>query len=269
MIDHVNSDLIRELRKRTSVSIIKCKQALIDSNGDIELAIDNMRKSGLQTDFIQSNRLTPSGLIAIKIEPNKQKGLMIEINCETDFVSRNSMFREFINTVMVTALNESINNINALKTRFEEQRLFLMNKIGENIKIRRFFVLIGNFLSSYIHRSRIGVLVSASGKINEDIIKHVAMHIAARNPKYVGVSNISEDIMIRERHIQMDIAKKFKKDPEILEKIVEGRMEKFMSEIVLEKQDFVMDINRTVGSILDEYCIKINNFVRFEIGDNN
>ncbi|ADV33673.1 translation elongation factor Ts [Candidatus Blochmanniella vafra str. BVAF] len=267
----INSDLIKELRRRTNVSIMKCKQALEESNGDVELAIDNIKKSGLKIDSIKSNRLTVSGLIVSKISSNKQIGLMIEINCETDFVARNSLFQEFTNTVINTALSESIININILKTRFENQRCVLMNTVGENIEINKFIVLTGDFLCSYVHNAKIGVIVDIifEKTINILVAKNIAMHIAASSPKYIYENDVPEEIMLKEYRTQMNLAIKSGKSLKIAEKITQGRINKFMNQIVLTKQNFIMEMNRTVGSILDENHIKIKNFIRFEIGYDN
>lgn len=266
--NNISKDLIKELRRRTSISLIKCKQALIESNGNIELAIENLRKLGLKTDTSRSRRPTLSGIIAVDITSNHKKGLILEITCETDFVSKNVMFQEFTNIVMITALNESIDNIDCLRSRVEKQRLILIEKIGENIQINRFLALSGNFLSSYIHRSKIGVIVSTSGDINnKNIIKYIAMHIAAKNPKYIYSSDVPENIISQERSIQMSIAKKSVKSSKILEKIITGRIEKFMCDIVLTKQEFILDTGKTVAHILNEYRIKIDAFIRLEIGE--
>ncbi|URJ30805.1 translation elongation factor Ts [Candidatus Blochmannia vicinus (nom. nud.)] len=265
---NINNDLIKELRKRTSIGVVECKQALIKANGNIELAIDNMRKSGLKTAYKKSGRATSSGLIAVEITSNKQYGIMIEINCETDFVAKDSTFQEFAKTVRITALNEKINNIDVLKTRFEEQRSNIISQVGENINIRRFIVLMGNFLGCYVHGSKIGVIVNVSGDVTADLVKHIAMHIAAKNPKYINVDDIPKDAMIREYRIQMDIAVKSGKSYKIAEKITEGRMNKFLNDIVLIKQNFIMDDNKTIEQLLTEYHIRINNFVRFELGEN-
>ncbi|WP_423775064.1 translation elongation factor Ts [Candidatus Blochmannia vicinus (nom. nud.)] len=265
---NINNDLIKELRKRTSIGVVECKQALIKANGNIELAIDNMRKSGLKTAYKKSGRATSSGLIAVEITSNKQYGIMIEINCETDFVAKDSTFQEFAKTVRITALNEKINSIDVLKTRFEEQRSNIISQVGENINISRFIVLMGNFLGCYVHGSKIGVIVNVSGDATADLVKHIAMHIAAKNPKYINVDDIPKDAMIREYRIQMDIAVKSGKSYKIAEKITEGRMNKFLNDIVLIKQNFIMDDNKTIEQLLTEYHIRINNFVRFELGEN-
>lgn len=270
-MSNVDNALVRELRRRTGVGILKCKQALIKTKGDINLAIDNIRKSGLKICLNKSSRLTPSGLIAVKVESNNTIGFIIEINCETDFVARSDIFQKFADAILDIALQESIVNINILKTRFETQRLELINKVGENIKIHRFSVLTGDFISSYVHNSKIGVILSVEceKKINEKIFKHIAMHIAAKNPKYIDLNDISKEVMIKERRIQTDIVMRTGKSQKNSEKIIEGRIDKLMSEIVLTKQDFIMDVNKTVDSVLNEYCVKVRNFIRFEMGDDN
>ncbi|AGC03553.1 elongation factor Ts [Candidatus Blochmanniella chromaiodes str. 640] len=266
-IININSDLIKELRKRTSIGVVECKQALIKANGDLELAIDNMRKSGLKTACKKSGHITSSGLIAVEITSNKQYGIMIEINCETDFVAKDSTFQEFVKTVIITALNEKIHDINILQTRFKEQRTNLIAQVGENINIRRFVVLTGDFLGCYVHGFKIGVIVAASGNVTSDLMKNISMHIAAKNPKYINVNDVPRSVIIRENNIQMDIAMKSGKSYKISEKITAGRMSKFFNDIVLTKQNFIMDINKTVEELLIEYHIKINNFARFELGE--
>lgn len=267
MTDNISKDLVKELRKRTGISIIKCKQALIESKANIELAIDNIRKLGLKIDSNKFSRSTSSGKISVKISNNNTIGLIIEINCETDFVAKNNIFQEFTETVINIALRESICDIFVLQNRMKKKCLALINKVGENIKINKFSVLTGDFLESYVHGLKIGVIVSSSRKINKNIIKHIAMHIAAKNPKYINIHDIPEDVINRERKIQTDIAMQLKKPKQFIEKIVSGRMEKFFNEVVLVKQDFIMDPDKNIGEILNEYCIKINDFVRFEIGN--
>lgn len=268
MINNViNNNLIKELRRRTGVGVFKCKQALIEANGNVELAMYNMRKSGLKTDLSKSGRRTTSGLISVEIASNHRTGVMIEVNCETDFVAKNNVFKEFTKIATTTALSESINNIAILESKMKEHITVLINKVGENIKIRRLVILRGNYLSSYVHFTKIGVIISTSGKLNTNVIKQIAMHIAAKNPRYIDVNNIEPNVMIQERQIQIDIALKSGKNQKVIEKVIEGRIDKFIREIVLTKQDFIIDNNKTVGSILNDYGIKVDNFVRFEIGD--
>lgn len=267
MVKNVNKDTIKELRERTNISLIKCKQALIQSNGNIELALNNLRRSGLQIDRNKLNKITSSGLVMVKIASNQHKGCIVEVNCETDFVSRNDVFQKFVKTVVITVLDESINDLNLLKTRFNKERLILINQVGENIQINRLMILTGNFLSSYTHRSKIGVIVSTDSICDINIIKQIAMHIAAQNPKYICKNDIPTDILDSERCIQMDIAMKSKKSSKILEKIVKGRIEKFICDVVLMNQPFILDMNKNVENILNEHHIKINNFIRLELGE--
>lgn len=267
---NINRDLIKELRRRTNISIMRCKQALIQANGDLELAIDNMRKFGAEVAEKKSGRTTLSGLIITKISSNKQLGIMMEINCETDFVAKGPIFKEFANTVITTALNEEIDNIDVLNDKFKMQRINLISKVGENINIRRFSVLTGIFVNCYTHMSKIGVMISLNNYIiNVELVKNIAMHIIAKNPLFIHINDIPKDVIIRERQIQKNIAINFGKSQNILEKIIEGRMNKFFNEIVLTKQNFILDINKTVGDLLNEHHLQIHSFIRFEIGDYN
>ncbi|URJ25338.1 translation elongation factor Ts [Candidatus Blochmannia ocreatus (nom. nud.)] len=266
-IANINNNLIKELRRRTNIGILECKQSLIQANGNIELAIENMRKSGAKTTDDKSNRTTKKGIILIKLTPNKQLGVMIEINCETDFVSRNNIFQEFAKTVMMTALRENINDVNLINTMFIKQKANTIAILGENININRLIILQGQYLEYYIHGLKIGVIIATNKKIGNDIIKHIAMHIASEKPKYINVEDIPSDVIKREYHIQMEIAMKSGKPNNILEKIAKGRMNKFINEIVLKKQKFIMDTDKTIENLLNDHNIEINNFARFEIGE--
>lgn len=267
---NISNDLIKELRKRTNISIMKCKEVLIQTNGNIDLAIDNIRKFGLEITEKKSGRLTPSGLIITKVSPNKQYGIMIEINCETDFVAKENVFQEFANTIIITALNEKIDNLDKLNDKFRIQRANLISIVGENINICRFAILTGNFISCYTHLSKIGVLISVSDHvINTELIKYIGMHIIAKNPRFIHINDIPKDVIIHERQIQMNIAVHSGKSQNILDKIIEGRMNKFFNDIVLTRQNFILDINKTIGKLLDEHHLKIHNFIRFEIGEKN
>jgi elongation factor Ts len=167
--------------------------------------------------------------------------------------------------VITTALEEHIVDIDALRTRLEEKRAELVVKIGENVIIRRVSHLEG-MLGSYLHSTRIGVIVSATGA-EEDLVKHIAMHIAASKPEYISVNDVPINVMERERKIQLEIAMQSGKSREIAEKMVEGRMRKFISEISLTGQHFVMDPSKIVGDILRERKAAVNDFVRFEVGE--
>ncbi|UVK77104.1 MAG: protein chain elongation factor EF-Ts [Sodalis sp. Fle] len=266
MADIITVSMIKELRERTGAGMMECKKALVKAQGDIELAIDNMRKSGQAKAAKKTRRVTAEGIILTKITQDSKYGVIVEQNCETDFVAKNSDFNAFGNEVITVALDERITDLDRLKIKFEEQRTALITKIGENINIRRIGVLAGDFLGCYLHGARIGVIVSADGE-NEELMKHIAMHIAASKPEYVNAEDVPINVVAREHQIQLDIAMQSTKSQEIAKKIIKGRMRKFIDDISLTGQHFVMDPSKTVGQLLCEHNVKVNNFIRFEVGE--
>lgn len=262
----ITAALVKELRERTGAGMMECKKALVEVQGDIELAIDNMRKSGQAKAAKKAGRVAAEGVILTKIAQDGKYGVIIELNCETDFVAKDGGFKAFGDEVITAALNERIADGEALKAKFEEKRTALVAKIGENINIRRLGVLEGDVLGFYLHGARIGVMVSAADA-DEELVKHVAMHIAASKPEYVNADDVPADVVAREHQIQLDIAMQSGKPREIAEKMVEGRMRKFTGEISLTGQHFVIDPSKTVGQLLGEHGAKVNNFIRFEVGE--
>ncbi|CUX95968.1 Elongation factor Ts [Candidatus Mikella endobia] len=274
MVNKITAAMIKEIRERTGISLLECKKALVESQGNIELAIDNMRKLGKVKAAKKAGSVATKGSILTKITPNLKYGVIIEINCETDFVAKNFYFQAFCDVVINLAINERIMDIDTLKKQVENKRTELIVKVGENINIRRMGILEGDTLVSYLHNTHIGVIVSV---INTDLVstndvtlvmKHVAMHIAASKPEYINVKDIPSDIVSHEKTIQRDIIRQSGKiSPDITQKIIEGRMRKFFEEICLNEQLFVMDHSKTVGKFLCESGIQINNFIRFEVGE--
>ncbi|MBP2845646.1 elongation factor Ts [Dickeya oryzae] len=262
----ITAALVKELRERTGAGMMECKKALVEANGDIELAIDNMRKSGQAKAAKKAGRVAAEGVILTRIAADGKYGIIVELNCETDFVAKDAGFKAFGEEVAAAALNERITDVDVLKAKFEEQRTALVAKIGENINIRRIAVLTGDALGSYMHGARIGVMVAATGA-EEELIKHIAMHIAASKPEYVNAEDVPADVVAREHQIQLDIAMQSGKPREIAEKMVEGRMRKFTGEISLTGQNFVMDPNKTVGQLLKEHGASVSNFIRYEVGE--
>ncbi|MCW2481220.1 translation elongation factor Ts [Candidatus Symbiopectobacterium sp. NZEC135] len=262
----ITAALVKELRERTGAGMMECKKALVEANGDIELAIDNMRKSGQAKAAKKAGRVAAEGVILTKIAADGKYGVIVELNCETDFVAKDAGFKAFGEEVATAALNERITDVDVLKAKFEEQRTTLVAKIGENINIRRIAVQEGDVLGAYLHGARIGVLVAATGA-DEELVKHVAMHIAASKPEYVKAEDVPADVVAREHQIQLDIAMQSGKPREIAEKMVEGRMRKFTGEISLTGQHFVMDPNKTVGDLLKEHKADVISFIRFEVGE--
>ncbi len=260
----ITAALVKELRERTGAGMMECKKALVEANGDIELAIDNMRKNGQAKAAKKSGRVAAEGVILTHVEGNA--GIIVELNCETDFVAKDAGFLAFGQDVLAAAVADKITDVDALKAKFEEQRTALVAKIGENINIRRVARLEGDVVGSYLHGARIGVLVSATGA-DEELVKHIAMHIAASKPEYVKPEDVPADVVAREHQIQLDIAMQSGKPREIAEKMVSGRMNKFTGEVSLTGQNFVMDPSKTVAQLLKEKGADVINFIRFEVGE--
>ncbi|PCE69066.1 translation elongation factor Ts [Salinivibrio sp. YCSC6] len=258
----VTAALVKELRERTGAGMMECKKALVEANADIEVAIENMRKSGAAKAAKKAGRVAAEGVILVK--ESEGKAAIVEINCETDFVAKDANFAAFANQVAETALAEGL-EIDALKEKFEQQRAELVAKIGENMDIRRVSFIEGAKVGSYRHGDRIGVVVAANA--DEETIKHVAMHIAASKPEYVNPEDVPADVVEKEKQIQVDIAMQSGKPAEIAEKMVVGRMKKFTGEISLTGQAFVMDPAQTVGQMLKEKGAEVTNFIRFEVGE--
>ena len=265
-MSRITAALVKELRERTGAGMMECKKALVEANGDIELAIDNMRKSGQAKAAKKAGRVAAEGIILAEVSADGKFGALVELNCEADFVAKDAGFIAFGKDVMAAVLADKTDDIEALKAKFEDARTALVAKIGENINIRRVAILEGEELGTYLHGARIGVLVAAKGA-NEELIKHIAMHVAASKPEYVRPEDVPADVVEHEHQIQMDIAMQSGKPREIAEKMVTGRMNKFTGEISLTGQHFVMDPSKTVGDLLKENNAEIINFVRFEVGE--
>ncbi|MFC0322390.1 translation elongation factor Ts [Gallibacterium melopsittaci] len=260
----ITASLVKELRERTGAGMMECKKALVEANGDIELAIDNMRKSGQAKAAKKAGRVAAEGVIVVRIQDGY--GVAVEMNCETDFVAKDSGFLALANEVADYALANKVTDIEALKAHFEDKRAALVAKIGENMNIRRVAAINGAAVGSYLHGAKIGVLVAAENA-DDELMKHIAMHIAASRPDYVNPSDVPAEVVAHERQIQVDIAMQSGKPREIAEKMVEGRMKKFTGEVSLTGQPFVMDPSKTVGDLLKEKGATVVNFIRLEVGE--
>ncbi|HDR1286315.1 TPA: elongation factor Ts [Pasteurella multocida] len=260
----ITASLVKELRERTGAGMMECKKALVEANGDIELAIDNMRKSGQAKAAKKAGRVAAEGVILARIGAGF--GVLVEMNCETDFVAKDAGFLGLASEVADYALANKGVTIEALQAQFEEKRATLVAKIGENMNIRRVQFLDGDVVGSYLHGAKIGVLV-AGKNADEDLLKKIAMHVAASRPEFVKPEDVSADVVAKEREIQVAIAMESGKPREIAEKMVEGRMKKFTGEVSLTGQPFVMDPAKSVGEFLKESGADVTNFVRFEVGE--
>lgn len=207
--------------------------------------------------------MAADGVIKTKIDGNV--AFILEVNCQTDFVAKDAGFQAFADKVLDAAVAGKITDVEVLKAQFEEERVALVAKIGENINIRRVASLEGDVLGSYQHGARIGVLVAAKGA-DEELVKQLAMHVAASKPEFVKPEDVSADV-VEEYQVQLDIAMQSGKPKEIAEKMVEGRMKKFTGEVSLTGQPFVMEPSKSVGQLLKEHNADVTGFIRFEVGE--
>ncbi|XRX42436.1 MAG: translation elongation factor Ts [Buchnera aphidicola (Eriosoma harunire)] len=259
----ISASLVKELRNRTGVGVMECKRALLEEHGNLELAIDNLRKNGLSRLLKKNSNQALQGAIFLYTLGNI--GSVLELNCETDFVSKNMDFIRFGKQIVKDSALNCISDINILKDKFEILRLDLMSRISENIVIKRISVIQGDQISSYSHMNRIGVLVS-SNVVNNEFSKSIAMHIAANKPDYLFLEDVPSVILDREMIIQRDLVKKHNKSDFINSKIIDGQIKKFISEIVLLEQNFLFDSKLMVKEFLNKHSITLKSFVRFELG---
>ncbi|WP_456373139.1 translation elongation factor Ts [Thiolapillus sp.] len=272
----ITAALVKELRERTGAGMMECKKALVETDGDIELAIENMRKSGQAKAAKKAGRIAAEGVIVIKASDDGKKVAMAEVNCETDFVAKDENFLSFANAVVERVLGSDVADVEALnamplhegeETTVEEARQALVSKIGENMSVRRFVRMdTDGQIANYRHGVRIGVLVDLAGG-DEELGRDLAMHIAASNPICVEEKDVPEALLAKEKEIIEAQAKESGKPDNIIEKMVEGRLRKYLSEVTLTGQPFVKDPDTTVGKLLKSKDASVNRFVRFEVGE--
>ncbi|WP_166423960.1 translation elongation factor Ts [Paraglaciecola sp. 20A4] len=266
----VTAALVKELRERTAAGMLDCKNALVETDGDIELAIENMRKNGQAKAAKKAGRIAAEGVILTKVANGV--ATMIELNSETDFVARDDGFVAFGNQLIEVASANKVNDIETLNNsivngvKVSDARDTLVAKIGENISPRRVVSVEGENLGAYVHSARIGVIAILKGG-DEELAKDIAMHVAAANPQFVKPTDVPADVVAKEKEIQLDIAMQSGKPAEIAEKMVSGRMNKFTSEVSLTGQPFIKDPSMTVAQLLKAKNADVINFVRFEVGE--
>jgi elongation factor Ts len=258
----VTAALVKELRERTGAGMMECKKALVEANADIELAIENMRKSGAAKAAKKAGNVAAEGAIIIKEENGV--AVLLEVNCQTDFVAKDGNFTAFADKVALDALATKA-TAEELVAKFEEERVALVAKIGENINIRRVAYVEGTAIASYRHGEKIGVVVAGEG--DAETLKHVAMHVAASKPEFVNPEDVPADVVAKEKEVQVEIAMNEGKPQEIAEKMVIGRMKKFTGEISLTGQAFIMEPKKSVGEMLKEKGASVATFVRLEVGE--
>ncbi|MBD1389353.1 elongation factor Ts [Neiella sp. HB171785] len=267
----ITAALVKELRERTGAGMMDCKKALTETNGDIEQAIENMRKSGQAKAAKKAGRVAAEGVVIARTGAGY--ATIVELNCETDFVARDESFLAFANKVADVAFEQKISDIDALNAAeidgetVEVTRANLVAKIGENMTVRRVVAFNeGETIGAYIHGGKIGVLVGINGG-DEELAKDLAMHVAASKPEFVTPADVPADVVEKEKAIQIDIAVNSGKPAEIAEKMVVGRMKKFTHEVSLTGQPFVKDPSQSVEQLIKSKGATVANFIRLEVGE--
>jgi len=269
----ISAALVKELRERTGSGMMECKKALVETNGDIEAAIELMRKTGLAKADKKANRVAAEGQVAISVSADGKTAAVVEVNSETDFVSKGDEFGRFAQSIADAVVANNPADLDALLAMevdgetINTRRQALVAKIGENIQVRRFARLeTDGVFGVYRHGVRIGVLVEMQGG-DEALAKDIAMHIAASRPLCVSEEQVDPELVAKEREIFKAQAIASGKPAEIAEKIVEGRIRKYLSEITLLGQPFVKNPDQTVGQLLKEAGASVSQFVRMEVGE--
>lgn len=270
----ISAETVKTLRERTGAGMMECKKALIETGGDLDAAAEIMRKAGLAKADKKAGRIAAEGTIATAQSGDGRTALLAEVNCETDFVARQPEFQSFAADVARAALTASATTAEALAglplaggATVDETRRNLVAKIGEKIDVRRAAILRApERIGAYVHGTRIGTLVAVKGG-DEALARDLAMHVAAVNPQYVSPSDVPPGVVAKEREILAAQAAAEGKPAAIVEKMVEGRLRKYLAEICLTGQPFVKDPDTTVGQLLERAQACVSGFLRYEVGE--
>ncbi len=270
----ITAKMVKELRETTGAGMMDCKKALAEVDGDMEAAIEFLRKKGMAGADKKAGRVAAEGRIAIAISEDKKKGAIAEVNCETDFVAKGDEFKDFAEEVAQIVLERNVVDPEAILNEkmasgmtVDECRRELIAKIGENMTIRRIGELeTTGLVGSYQHGEKIGVIVAIEGG-DEALARDIAMHIAATNPQALDADSLDPAVVEKERAFQIEQAQESGKPMEIIEKMIEGRMRKFLQEVTLVGQPFVKDPDQTIEKLLKANDAKVVDFIRFEVGE--
>ncbi|WP_210397019.1 translation elongation factor Ts [Motiliproteus sediminis] len=264
----ISASMVKELRERTSLGMLECKKALAEAGGDIELAIENLRKSSGMKAAKKAGRTAADGVVAVRVADDNSYGVLVEVNSETDFVARDAGFLAFVDTIADAAFAGKQTDVAALMAgELESTREALVQKIGENIGVRRIELLEGPVVGAYVHsNNKIAVLVALTGGEGE-LAKDIAMHVAAVNPRVVKGEDMPEEVLVKEKEIILAQPDMAGKPAEIAEKMVGGRLKKFLAENSLVEQAFVKNPEVTVGKLAKDAGADVTAFIRFEVGE--
>lgn len=272
MSEMISAQLVKTLREMTGAAMMECKKALVEASGDLDAAIEAMRIRGQAKAINKSSRIAAEGIVVLRQHENS--GVLLEINCETDFVARDASFLAFAAQVADTAARHPEVTLESLLQTpldsgetVETARQALIIKIGENVQIRRLSVVQArDFLGTYVHGSKIGVLLSVTGG-TEALAKDLAMHVAAMKPMVLSPEQVPAEVVALERKIQVEKALDSDKPQDVIDKMIEGRIRKFLNEMSLAGQAFVKDPSVTVAQWLTQHAAAVTAFVRFEVGE--
>jgi len=272
----ITAALVKQLRERTGAGMMECKKALVETGGDLEAAVELMRKAGLAKADKKASRVAAEGRVVPALSADRRRGVLVEVNCETDFVARGEDFVAFAEAVAQTALSLAEGgglSVEALlaapvegASSVDERRRALVAQVGENVAVRRAAALEAPLVAAYSHGGRIGVLVGLEGG-DEALGKDIAMHVAASRPVAVSAEDVPAEVLAKEREIFEAQARASGKPEEIVARMVEGRLKKFLKEVTLLGQPFVKDPERTVEQLIQERGARVTGFLRLEVGE--
>jgi elongation factor Ts len=262
----ISASMVKELRERTGLGMMECKKALVEADGDLELAIENLRKSSGMKAAKKAGRVAADGVVRVAV--NGGQGTVLEVNSETDFVARDDNFSAFADKVIAKAAStESTDVASLMEGDLEDARSALVQKIGENITVRRVAKISASVVGTYVHSNeKIGVLIGLDGG-SEELAKDIAMHVAAVNPMVVNPDDVDPAVIEKEKEIFSAQAENSGKPAEIIEKMIGGRIRKFLAEISLVEQPFVKNPDQTVGQLAKAAGATVTGMVRFEVGE--
>ena len=268
----ITAALVKELRERTGAGMMDCKKALVETNADLEAAIDLMRASGAAK---KAGRVASEGLVNVSISSDSKNAAILEVNSETDFVTKGSAFIDFVDALGALALKNKPDSVESFLSQkldsgetVDEAREGIIAKIGENISVRRVQIISteSGVIGAYRHGERIAVLTVLSSD-DAELAKDIAMHIAASKPECISEDQLSNDLLEREKAIFIEQAKESGKPDNIIEKMIVGRMKKFVNEVTLYGQSFVKDPDVTVGDLVKSKNSNVESFIRYEVGE--
>lgn len=262
----ISAAMVKELRERTGLGMMECKKALVEASGDLDLAIENLRKSSGMKAAKKAGRVAADGVVRVAV--NGGQGTLLEVNSETDFVARDDNFSAFADRVIAGAAASASTDVAALMAgELEDARSALVQKIGENITVRRIAKIEAKVVGAYVHSNeKIGVLIGLDGG-SDELAKDIAMHVAAVNPMVISPDDVDPAVIEKEKEIFIAQAENSGKPAEIIEKMIGGRIRKFLAEVSLVEQPFVKNPEQTVGQLAKAAGASVTAMVRFEVGE--